>query len=344
MRRRMLAFCVCVMLVFAMLPARGDILIRWHDADGTDTGDRDSVKVIVTDHGPEEGSFAYEMAGHAFVSQRDSRYAVPGFLYINREPFSKNGCGPSSLFNAMEIVFGDMSDAGLLELMVMMADFHRPADYGINYNRIMDIGETDPGTYPVIAASVASVDNLIPMRSMDEETVLALAGESTGRTVLFGRFSLTKSTQAFVRIAQGLCALGHEDAVLCIATVSAGTAAVMSPFGMGPDGHYVTLVCQAGEFCRSGTVYVVDSYPRALRDETLNDLYPVRYYFAASNGMSAFRRNYHVERLQPTVLVCRLDATLLAGMANPDDVRERAALLNMITTYGTGTLFIRLGH
>lgn len=321
--------------------ASADTRIRWHDED--DAG-ADTVTVVETDDGIPEDSFAQRMADTAFISQRDKRFDVPAYQYINHEPFWKNGCGPASLFNGLLAVFGDIPDEGLAELMTLMADFHRPAAYGINYNRSLDLAGPEIADYPTLAAAIGTVDRVVAMPVVNEDTVLALLGDGTeGTTVAIGRFSLSGSPETFVRIAQHLCEAGHEDAILCVATVSAGTAGVRSPFGMGENGHFITLVIQAGEFCENGTIYVVDSSPRALKNETLNESRTNHYFFAVTGGICDFRDNYHVVRLRQTLLMCVLDKTLTVGMTSVADAREQARYLNMLTTYGTGTLLIRYG-
>ncbi|MBQ6173153.1 MAG: hypothetical protein IJK28_00850 [Clostridia bacterium] len=344
-RMLILCICACCLLTGSFCPAAADILIRWHDADADEPGVRDTETVQRTDSGLQEDSFAWQMANMPFVSQRESRFAVPEYQYINHQPFSKNGCGPASLFNGMQAVFGAIPEAGMLELMVLLSDFHRPAAYGINYNRVMTMIEPDPENCPVITEALASADRVVKPGALNENTLLELiAEEPAGVTVAYSRFSLMKDAQTFVRLAQILCEAGYEDAVLSLATVSAGTEAVMSPFGMGENGHYITLVAQAGEFCGEGVVYAVDSFPRALRDETLNERYTLRYYFAGSNGLSAFRTGYHVVRLRDTVLMCTLDESARTALWESGDVRERAKLLDALMTYGTATLFIRFGR
>ncbi|MBR4710520.1 MAG: hypothetical protein IKP10_00695 [Clostridia bacterium] len=339
MLKKLLILFMCACMLLAAVPVRGDTLIRWHDAENG----QDELIVRENDDIPREGTFAWKMAHTDFISQRDIRLNSPVFHYINDEPFYKSGCGPAALFNGLQAVYGDIPLQGLLEMMKMLAYYHQPAVYPINYNLVVRLADPEIGDYPTLASAFRTVPRMTVLDTVDTDTVTALLKEKTeGATVALGRFSLSRNTQTFVEIAKALCDAGQEDAILCLAAVSAGTVGIRSPFGMGENGHFFTLVVQAGEFCRDGTVYVVDPSPRALQNEKLSDIYRSYYYYVVTTGTSDFRDNYYVRRLRNTVLMCcldrNIDLTLVSG-----NTEEQARYLRMITTFGTGTLLIRFG-
>ena len=123
---------------------------------------------------------------------------------------------------------------------------------------------------------------------------------------------------------------------------------------MGSQGHYISMALQVGQFLDYGSIYILDSYPRAVRGEALSEVYTKKYYFAENNKLTAFRTNYAAWHLSPTVVKCE---PLPENQAQLASLREQAGsgknaakeyrsfrirLARRITTYGTGTLLLRI--
>lgn len=301
-----------------------------------------------------------ELASLQLVSQREERFANDTYRYIKKAAFVKNGCGPAALHNALSVAF-DIRDRAeservLLELMTLMADFNRPAQYGMNYNRSRLLCEPlDAGEYPALVRLTATVDNMSWLaKSFKAERALEMIRAAEGSVVIMGRMNLSQNWDEVISLLDTLHGMGYDDAVFSVADLSAGTPATKAPFCMGETGHYVTVTLQVGEFEENGTIYVLDSYPRAVRGEKLGTLYDKKYYFAENNYLTGFRQNYSAVHVTPVAVKCEpLDSVKeeLAGLeaeaaggakAMAAYRRYRTRLAQRVTMFGTGTYILRV--
>ncbi len=351
MHRRIIRALALLLCVLASL-ARGETVIRIHEAGGR----TEAFTVSLTEDFPED-STARRLAGMQIISQRDPRFADASYRYIRKAPFEKNGCGPAALHNGLAVTLGiddpEQSARILLEIMTLLAPQHNPAQNRLNYDRAPSLIDADAETAPALAALMETCPHRTALTGVTADKAMACIGAGEGDVFLIGRFNLNADTVEIVRLADALCEAGYPDAVIAVAAVSAGGSDSHTPFGLGEEGHFITVMFVAGEFREKGTIYVLDSYPRAIRNENLNDVYTSRYYFAANSRLTSFRVNYDVTRVSPTVLMCTLRedaAAELAGLREKAGTpsgkaaydKARARYAAYVRTFGTGTLMVRV--
>lgn len=348
--KAVVAFMLCMLLPFSCY---GETLIRIHTANGSTVMESTSIE-----EGFAEGSTAAYLQGLQIISQRDPRFATDAFRYVQRQSFEKNGCGPASLYNGLAAAFGirdaETSVEVLHEVMTLLAVFHNPAEYGINYNQVENLLTPEPEEYPALAELMDQAGRIVYIGAVTASKVMKQIQKDSDDVFLMGRLCLNSDMGELVDLTDALCEAGHRDAIVVVCGVSAGASGSKTPFGQGEEGHFITYMVIAGEFSEAGTVYVLDSYPRALRNEKVNDIYISRYYFAESNYLPGFRQTYDVTRIQPTVLMCTLNETSLGeieslcnqlanGKRVAKDIRSlRIRYANYIKTFGTGTLMVRI--
>ncbi len=304
--------------------------------------------------------FDARLASLQLVSQREERFANDTYRYIKKAAFVKNGCGPAALHNALSVAFDirdqAFSEQALLEIMTLMADFNRPSQYGMNYNRSRLLCEPlDAEAYPTLAEMTGLVGSMVwQAKSFSAERVLETVRASEGSVVIMGRVNLSQNWGEVIDVLDALHEMGFDDATLSVADLSAGTPATKAPFCMGETGHYVTVTLQVDEFEENGTIYVLDSYPRAVRGEKLGDLYDKKYYFAENNYLTGFRQNYSAVHVVPVAVKCEpLDSVKaeLAQLAEEAQTgakamtayrRYRVKLAQRVTMFGTGTFILRV--
>ena len=303
-------------------------------------------------------AFDAYLQSQQIISQREKRFNVSDYQYI-KDRFVINGCGPASVHNAMAVAFGlddtALSEGVLIELMTLMADFKRPAEFGINYKRMYLLTEPACDEYASLTELKTHVDETVWLKRISAKKLIAEVDKREGSLVVMGRTNLMQNWSEIVTLADLLHERGLDEATITVGTLSSGTPSTGAPFNMGETGHFLTVCIQVGEFLDRGTIYVLDSYPRAVRGESLSDVYDKKYYFAENNKLTSFRLNYDAYHLTPMVVKCaplpevRAELTALREAAEgggKKDVKAyfnyRVKLAKRITTYGTGTLFLRV--
>ena len=303
-------------------------------------------------------AFDEEIAGYRILSQLDPRFDTSVFQY-KKDRFVINGCGPATLHNGLAVAFRitdpEVSDAVLLEIMTITADFQNPAQFGINYKRMSRLTEPICDQYETLTRLKAAVDSVVWVKkTLSAKVLIREAEKQKGSAVIMGRMNLFQNWGEIIDLVDWLHAQGLDDATITVTTLSAGTPSTGAPFNMGSQGHYITLTIQVGEFVERGSIYVLDSYPRAVRGEPLSEVFTKKYYFAESNKLTSFRQNFGAWHLSPTVVKCEplpeVQAELTALREGASAGRKAAGayrtfrikLSRRVTTYGTGTLFLRI--
>ena len=356
MAKRFLCGIIVMLLISLSFWSAAETVIYLHDAS---TGVTEEIRLSMEEGFP-EGSMALYLQGLQIVSQRDTRFADAAYRYIRKEPFSRSGCGPASLHNAIAALFGldeaDTSAALLLEIMNLLANSNDPVNNPINYQRVVNkLVAPDPERYPVMSGLWSRCGLVSGVGNATSKKILAEVGKSDGSALIIGRFSLNTSMSDLVSLADALCRGGHGNAIIAFGNVSTGDADSKAPFCMGDNGHYISFVIQAQDFRDTGNVYILDSFPRAIRGENVNDLYTTRYYFAANNILTPFRVNYDVTRISPTAIMCSLREEPAAELARLREtaesgrsrdlnayLRAQSRLSSFLKTFGTGTIFVRI--
>ena len=351
--RRMAAIVAALVLSLFPFLCQGETVIYIHHAGPS----AQTETIRLHDSFPED-SGAFYLEQLQIISQRDPRFNDAVYRYVRCEPFSKNGCGPASIHNALAVSFcikdETVSSEVLKELMYLLAVGHNPAEYGLSYNRIQDLLTADADMYPALAELISQASRVRYVGTVTASKVMQEVHSDADDLFLMGRININSAMGELVDLSDALCQAGYPDATIALCDVSAGDAASKSPFCLGEEGHFIALMVMAGEFCMNGTIYVLDSCPRALRNEKLNDLYLTRYYFAESTYLPGFRQTYNATRVKPTVIMCTLKEnslselrSLQANAVNHDDGAKalrstRIRFASYVETFGTGTLMLRI--
>ena len=314
--------------------------------------------VQVDENGHLWTGFDRELAGCQIVAQTDPRFDISTYQY-KKARFVINGCGPATLHNGLAVAFRitdqATSEAVLLEIMTITADFQNPAQHGVNYKRVSRLTEPICDNYETLTALKTTVDHVVWLsKAGTARSLLAAVQKEEGSAVIMGRTNLFQNWGEVIDLVDRLHEMGLDDATVTVSTLSAGTPSTGAPFNMGAEGHFITLTIQVGQYLDYGTIYVLDSYPRAVRGESLGDVYTKKYYFAENDKLTAFRTNFAAWHLCPTIVKCEplpeVQAKLLAlresaagGKKAAKEYRDfRIKLSRRITTYGTGTIFLRI--
>ena len=350
MRRRIIGLLLALCMLAS---ASAETVIRLHDPESGET----LTRTVALTEGFSEDSPAVRLQELQIISQRDPRFAGRDYRYIDKQSFEKNGCGPAALHNGLAVTLGieDPEESGqiLLELMRMLAVKHDPVQNRINYDNTLRLIDADAAAYPALARLMENCAHRAAVTKVTADRIMKTVNAEGDDLFLVGRITLSEKMEEIVKLADALCEAGHEDAVIAVAAVSAGMSDSRTPFGLGDNGHYITWMILAGEFRENGTIYVLDSFPRAIRGEKLNDLYSTRYYFAANDILTQFRVNYNVTRVSPTVLMCTLREDAAAELAALKEaagtkkgaaayLKARVKYAGIVKTYGTGTLMVRV--
>lgn len=286
------------------------------------------------------------------IIQGDPRYQTYEYRF-NFDDLSVRGCGPVSVTNALLATFGvsdrEVTDVFLKETLMLMADYHSAKNHGMTINNVDAFITMDDATYPTLYACKQA---LSPNSCFSPRTLTAEELQSALEPMIAsgeGAISFSKlSTKEWITIAQ-LChwlnEIGKEEAIITLSVVSGGTATSGTPFSDDSDGHYLTLLVHVGEYMRRGSVYLIDSLPRAIANEAFsNSTYWRPYYFASSLSHSySFRHTYSIRRIQDTIIKMELlpeHQEALSALTGEDRLWHEAKLLKEIQTYGLGLLTI----
>ena len=314
--------------------------------------------VTTDEYGRRWTAFDRELAGYRIISQLDPRFDTSTFQYKN-DRFVVNGCGPATLHNGLAMAFRvtdpEVSDALLLEIMTITADFQNPAQFGVNYKRMSRLTEPICDQYETLTRLKGTVKQVVWLKKAGSAKSLISAVKAVdGSAVIMGRINPSQNWGEIIDLVDYLHEQGLDEATITFATLSGGTPSTGAPFNMGSQGHYISMAIQVGQFLDYGSIYILDSYPRAVRGEALSEVYTKKYYFAENNKLTAFRTNYAAWHLSPTVVKCE---PLPENQAQLASLREQAGsgasaakeyrsfrirLARRITTYGTGTLLLRI--
>ena len=294
----------------------------------------------------------------AFISQRELRFNIKEYRYFG-DRFVINGCGPASVYNGFAVSFGitddDFAAKVLLEIMTLLSNYQKPEKYANDFRRMSLLTSELCDNYPTLTEMKSLVDQVIWMEKRTTAKNVKKALEPVqGSAVLIGRINLSQNWGEIIDLAEELHAQGRDEAILTVTNLATGTDDMGTPFCLGDNGHFITLTMQVGEFLEHGTIYVLDSYPRAVRGEKLKDPYDLRYYFAANNKLTGFRTHYYAYHVKPAVVKCEPREEIQTQLTEKKAAASRSKkaagtyrsfrikLAIRINTYGTGTLLLRI--
>lgn len=288
------------------------------------------------------------------LDQHDPRMEQAAYVYQGKT-FWQNGCQPSSIANAITASMGDAgtdASAVLLDVLNLAAPFSgdRRTQVSLGNMFYMVSGKRNDH-YPTLNSLMDSVAALErPEDWTDVAAVIAQAQTHSGtRFTFIGRMTLKTHWEVFVQLMYALNDAGFGQMRLGIGSVGVGTSTTSAPFRSEQQyGHYVALFLQVDEFCATGTLYMLDSSPRALAEEPIGEdcRYRYRYDFCEERYQRTFTKFngiYQVSRLTPTLLRLDLTAEALEALtcAAPEElVSLRVSQLSPLQFYGTGLLVL----
>lgn len=251
------------------------------------------------------------MQSIAVMSQQDESIAR---LPYNQETIEKRGCAPLSIANPLIAAFGvtDTQAAASLvhEVTSVLTPNREYRQRPIAAERIARVLHREDRAesaqdFPQLARHVGRYPGV--MHVSDEDLAVGdvralLAQDASSPHLIAGRMYVQDDWTQAVRIIYALYEDGHDDAFVYLGYAGAGTASTGAPLRSGDSGHYLAIAIHVGSFVSNGSLYVLDSLPRALSGEDYGPdlIYHVPYRFIGSHG--AFSRTFEAARISPTVI------------------------------------------
>ena len=315
--------------------------------------------VCLTPHGYAQDTASHPVDGRmqrlSVLSQRDEAI---GELAYHTATVQRRGCMPVSIVNALIASFGvtDRETAiGLvqetLSLLVPRGSRGKaPVDLlGLSALLDPEMRAEEREAYPNLAKTVGAYpgDVRVTQAHLSAREVLEQLDGAQTPLMLVSRMAVYPDWTEAVALLMALHGMGMDDATLCLACAGAGTEASGAPLRSGKSGHYLTVLFHVGTFAESGTVYVLDSLPRALAGEPYTpygaaDEMHTQYGFVQD---SAFNRNFTAARISPTVIRLSLTQNALEALrAEPEEtaLARRARLMKPLILFGPCVMMLSL--
>lgn len=290
----------------------------------------------------------------AIMAQRDDPfYAVP----YNKGYLNGRGCQPISMANGIIAAFGVTNYDTGVQIVLESAELLVPAGQRKRSPVLPELlpSTIDPAAlagneeYPVMAKTVCAYPGVINATSdvLDADEAIALLTAQQTPAIVSFRMSVYPSWEDAVRMIFAMHDMGHDDATICITRAGGGKDSYGTPFASGKTGHYLSALIHVGRFMQDGSIYILDSLPRAIPGETSNDggVYRARYPFGEQRDTKHFNQMYAPARIQPCVIRLTLrEAPLstLTGETTQEQLELRTSYLKSFTLYGSGSLLITL--
>ena len=286
------------------------------------------------------------------IWQYDQRYQTESYRYQGSR-FSSEGCGPASVANGLACVLGVESqtdmDAILRESMTVLTYNRHPENTVADLRNMHRLGNLKDEDAPVLSHFLGRFgEHLVCLgEEMEAGELLEAAGnitESGEAGLILCRFRLSEGWETLVRLCTVLRDQGYPDAVVSVSHVSVGTRAVQAPFRYR-NGHYVAFCLHAGTLLERGTVYLLDSYPRALTGETVdNRVYTDRYELMVTPEESLLS-TFSLRHLKPTLLRVEIEERrwgMWMGLEEKERLSALSSALMKIRTFGSGLLAVMI--
>ena len=273
----------------------------------------------------------------------------------------RRGCMPVSLVNGLIASYGvtDRETAvGLMQetlsLLVPRVSMGKaPVDLQ-NLRSLLDPAQRveEREAYPNLARTVGAYPGEVrfTLARLSAREVLERLDGARAPLMLISRMAVYPDWTDAVELLMALHGMGMDDATLCLACAGAGTEASGAPLRSGKSGHYLTVLFHVGAFAESGTVYVLDSLPRALAGEPYApyggaDEMHAQYPFVHDSPGSAFNRNFTAARISPTVIRLSLTQDALEALrTEPEEtaLARRVRLMKPLILFGPCVMMISL--
>ena len=291
----------------------------------------------------------------SIMSQQDE--AIAGITY-NGATVRQRGCKLISVVNGVIAAFGVTDRETAAGLVPEALDLLVPG--GKRSKRSVDLlnmpGLVDPvlragqqEKYPYLAKTVGAYPGSVQMskKQLDAQDVLEILSQAQTPFMFVGRMSVHPDWTDALQILTGLHEMGMDDATLTLACVGAGAKKHGTPLRSGDFGHYLSVMFHVGSFMEDGTVYVLDSLPRALAGEPYDTEGAPRtqYAFVTDSPVKAFNLNFCASRISPTVIKLSLTPAALETLrAEPEETAfaRRMKLFAPLVLFGSGAMLISL--
>lgn len=289
------------------------------------------------------------------LSQQDE--AIGSIVY-NTATVYQRGCKLISVVNGVIAAFGvtdKEAAAGLVpETIDLLVPGGKRSSRSVNVQGMPNL--VDPALrasqqeeYPYLAKTVGAYPGSVQtsQKQLDAQEVLEILGEAQTPFMFVGRMSVHPDWTDALQILTALHEMGMDDATLCLACAGAGTDTSGTPLRSGKTGHYLSVLFHVGSFMEDGTVYVLDSLPRAIEGEPFSRAYEMhaQYAFVGDSSTNAFNRNFTASRIRPTIIKLSLTQTALETLrAEPEEtaLARRVKLFKPLVLFGTCVMLISL--
>ena len=280
----------------------------------------------------------------SIMSQQDDAFeGVPyngGFL-------RGRGCQPTSIANGVIAAFGIEDRLAAVELVkeatqVLVVPWERGKGR-MELGRIENLLSAteraqEAQEFPQLAALIVGYDGRITVLSDNLNAELVqehFAGKQAG--VLVGGMQVHPSWLELLDVMHKLYDMGMKDAVVSLASVGVGNEKSEMPLGCGKSGHYLTIMMDVGSFMEEGSIYVLDSLPRALVGEESGADLVLRQPYPFTKKKSGFASEFDARRIRDTVIELQVADRQTWREAAPE---QKQKMLRSLILYGPGILTI----
>lgn len=306
----------------------------------------------------EEHPLDEQMRRLSVMSQRDE--TIADIKYSNVD-VRQAGCKPVSLVNGMVASLGvtdrEVAAALVRETISLLVPQGQKNTGVVNLHAVNRLFEPErrwerksgwPGLETALAPYEGRVQ-LLPGKG-DVQAMLNVLAEAEAPLLLVGTMGAYPDWADVIRVASLLHERGMDDATISLSCLSAGRDAHAAPLRLGKYGHYLSVLVPVGAFLSDGTVYVLDSMPRALEGEPYGGKEVLRAQYAfVANGKKdrAFNENFEAVRISPTVIRLSLRPQALDTLrqAAPEQAEDmRRAMMRPLEISGSGMALVTLGR
>ena len=299
--------------------------------------------------GRAEHTYESQLLACPLIEQFDSRYQGKNYRYMNAA-FSAEGCGPSSVANLLASVLGveDQTDMdGLLsEILWMLPYNHVPSTTEADLRNMDRLGRISEEETPVLYRMTQRFGGhwtVIGEEAAPEE-LARLAADSVTPSFYAARFRLSERWGELTQLCSALYGAGLEEAVIGVGHLSVGNRNVDAPFRYR-DGHYVSLCIHVKTLMEEGSLYLLDSYPRALAGEKVGRGAYSDYYVLKVAPGETLNASFVLTRIKPEVVRIRLN-TDVRGIIRGTGMEERSGVmaeyLEKIKLFGSGMICVMI--
>ncbi len=281
---------------------------------------------------------AERLASLDIISQRDERLQDWDYSYHDQY-FRSAGCLPSATVNGMVALLGSPeTDVPALLMELMKALIREEQSDSIQLDRLYSTVQNPRQSAVVLQELVAPVTYFHFSDSskgkLDVPTYLSYFDfDDEAHPLLFRRLTPQYNWHWIAEVAAYLYSHGHPDARIALIGSSLGNLVSTGPLRCSVHGHYGTFYTTAEEFHLDGTIYLLDSWPRALEGDSYGDGQRYQtYYMFIEEPESAFAQAYDATRITDTVLQISLKPEMLEALHALDS--SDPARLDLQQQYG----------